>query len=148
MSYLNRIKANTNGLQGLDVVLPPAIVVAVGLLAAPLVLQSTYFGLTALLVLMFAVMAVGYNVILGWPSMLVFAPSAFAIIGGVTSALLVMQLGVPFVVALVLGGAVASITGVVVALGAVAVGSAFEVVITTLAFEHIVYYLLTNWKVV
>lgn len=148
MSYIERIRTDAGDLEWSSIVLPPAVVLGVGLLAAPMVIQSTYFGLTSLLILMFAVMAVGYNVILGWPNMLVFAPSAFAIIGGVTSALLAIELGVPFVVALVVGGIVASVTGVLVALGAVAVGSAFEVVITTLAFEHIVFYLLSNWEMV
>lgn len=148
MSYIDRIRTDANEIEWLSVALPPALVVGVGLLAAPLVVQSAYFGITALLILVFAIMAVGYNVILGWPNMLVFAPSAFAIIGGVTSALLAIQLDVPFVIALLAGGVVASATGVLVALGAVAVGSAFEVVITTLAFEYIVFYLLTNWEMV
>lgn len=146
MSNIGKTGTDMFDIEWSSVALPPAIVLGVGLLAAPLVMQSTYFGLTALLILMFGTMAVGYNVILGWPKMLVFSPSAFAIIGGVTSALLAMQLDIPFVIALVIGGVIASIAGVLVALGAVAVGSAFEVVITTLAFEQIIFYLLTNWK--
>jgi branched-chain amino acid transport system permease protein len=148
MSYIDKITTNTNEVTWSSVALPSVIIVGVGLLAAPMVIQSSYFGLTSHLILMFAVMAVGYNVILGWPNMLVFAPSAFAIIGGVTSALLAMQLDVPVLIALIIGGVIASITGMLVALGAIVVGSAFEVVITTLAFEHIVFYLLTNWKMV
>lgn len=122
------------------------VVLAVGLLAAPLVAASSYVGYVALLVMIFAVMASGYNLMLGWPNMLVFCPAALAITGGVTSALLVSTLGVPPIIAIVCGGVVAAAVGAAVAASAIAIGSAFEIVIATLAFEQIVYYVFTNWK--
>ncbi|MFC5973548.1 branched-chain amino acid ABC transporter permease [Halomarina salina] len=124
------------------------ITLVLGLLAIPLVSASSYVGYTALLVLVFAVMASGYNLMLGWPNLLVFCPAALAVIGGVTSALLVNVFGVPYLLAMLAGGVVAAVVGSLVALSAIAIGSSFEIIIATLAFEEIVYYLFTNWGAV
>ena len=121
-------------------------VLAGGLLVAPLVVTSNYVGYVALLVLMFAVMAAGYNLMLGWPNLLVFCPAALAIIGGVTSSLLAIEFGLPFIATLLVGGLVAAIIGTAVAASVIVIGSAFEVVIATLAFEQIVFYVFTNWE--
>ncbi|GGL66002.1 branched-chain amino acid ABC transporter permease [Halocalculus aciditolerans] len=124
------------------------ITLLLGLLAAPLVAGSSYIGYVALTVVIFAVMASGYNLMLGWPNLLVFCPAALAIIGGVTSALLVNVFGVPYLVAMVSGGVVAAVIGGFIAFSAIAIGSSFEIIIATLAFEEIVYYVFTNWHAV
>lgn len=124
------------------------LVLVVGLLAVPSVISSSYVGYVALLVLMFAIMASGYNVMLGWPNLLVFCPAAFAIIGGVASSLLAIQMGLPFAVTLLVGGVTAAVIGTAVAASVIVIGSTFEIVIATLAFEQIVYYVFTNWDAV
>lgn len=129
-----------------DVVRPTAVVLVAGLAAIPLVTSSNYIGYVALLILMFGVMAAGYNLMLGWPNLLVFCPAALAITGGVTSALLTTEYGLPFVATLLIAGVVAAIVGTAVAASVIVIGSAFEIVIATLAFEQIVYYALTNWE--
>ncbi|MCD2203384.1 branched-chain amino acid ABC transporter permease [Halobacterium sp. KA-6] len=116
-----------------------------GLIAVPLVISSSYVGYVSLLVLMFGIMASGYNIMLGWPNLLVFCPAALAVIGGVVSSLLAIQMGLPFVVTLLIGGVTAAIVGSAVAMSAIIIGSTFEIVIATLAFEQIVYYVFTNW---
>lgn len=121
-------------------------VLVAGLLVAPLVMTSNYVGYVALLVPIFAVMAAGYNLMLGWPNLLVFCPAALAIIGGVTSSLLAIEFGLPFLATLLVGGLVAAVIGTAVAASVIVIGSAFEIVIATLAFEQIVFYVLTNWE--
>lgn len=117
-----------------------------GLVVVPFVISSNYVGYVALLVLMFGIMASGYNIMLGWPNLLVFCPAALAVIGGVVSSLLAIQMGLPFVVTLLIGGFTAAIVGSAVAASAIVIGSTFEIVIATLAFEQIVYYVFTNWE--
>ncbi|MFC6766497.1 branched-chain amino acid ABC transporter permease [Natrinema soli] len=129
-----------------DVIRPAVIVLVAGLLAIPLVVSSSYIGYVALLILLFSVMASGYNMMLGWPNLLVFCPAALAITGGVTSALLTMQHELPFIATLLIAGAVAAVVGTAVAASVIVIGSAFEIVIATLAFEQIVYYAFTNWE--
>ncbi|MFC7157059.1 branched-chain amino acid ABC transporter permease [Halomarina halobia] len=121
------------------------LVLVAGLLALPLVSGSAFVGFVSLLVLVFAVMASGYNLMLGWPNLFVFCPAALAIIGGVTFALLMQAFGVPYLLAILFAGAVAALVGLVIAFSAVLIGSAFEIIIATLAFEQVVFYVLTNW---
>lgn len=121
------------------------VVTVVGLAALPLVMGSSYLSFVALSIMIFGIMATGYNVMLGWSRLLVFCPAALAIIGGVTSVLLMKVVGVPFLVALLAGGTVAGLTGVGIAYSAIIIKSPFEIVIATLAFEQLVFYLLVNW---
>lgn len=129
-----------------DVIRPPVLVLLAGLAAIPLVISSNYVGYVALLILMFGVMAAGYNLMLGWPNLLVFCPAALAITGGVTSSLLTTEMGLPFAVTLLVAGLTAAVVGTAVAASVIVIGSAFEIVIATLAFEQIVYYAFTNWE--
>lgn len=133
------------GLDWTEALKTPVLILLVGLPFTFMVLQSSYFGLVALLVLSFGVMASGYNLMLGWPDLLIFCPAALAIVGGVTSVLLVQVSGMPFLVAFLAAGIVAAIIGVGIAYSAILIKSAFEIVIATLAFEQIVFYLLVNW---
>lgn len=121
------------------------VVMAVGLAALPLVAGSSYLSYVALSIMIFGIMATGYNVMLGWSRLLVFCPAALAIIGGVSSVLLMKTVGFPFLLAMLLGGVLAGITGAGIAYSAIIIKSPFEIVIATLAFEQVVFYLMVNW---
>lgn len=131
-----------HGVEWLSVLLKGVAILVPGLLFLPL--ATSRLGFIVLPILYFSVMAVGYNVMVGWPNLLVFCPAALAIIGGVSSALLA-QTGVPFVVAFLLGGVVAGLVGALIALFAVIIRTPFDFVIATLAFEQLVFYGLVVW---
>jgi branched-chain amino acid transport system permease protein len=116
-----------------------------GLLFLPF--AASRFGFIVRPILIFAIIALGYNVMVGWPDMLVFCPAALAICGGVASGLLA-QAGVPFVPAFLLGGVAAALVGVLVALIAVIIRTPFDFVIATLAFEQLVFTGLVIWGAV
>lgn len=136
------------GLNWTETLKTPALILLAGLPLTLMVVQSSYFGLVALLALSFGVMASGYNLMLGWPDLLIFCPAALAIIGGVSAVLLVQVAGVPFLIAFLTAGVVAAVVGVGIAYSAILIKSAFEIVIATLAFEQIVFYLFLNWELV
>lgn len=142
------LQENLRGVDWSNVLRDTVVVLAIGLLAMPLLLISNYVAYVAVLVLLFAVMATGYNVMLGWPNLLVFCPSAFAILGGVSSAVLVIDYGVPVFAGLLIAGVVGAVIGVAIAYSAIIIDSVFEIVIATLAFEQLVYYLLVNSELV
>ncbi|MFB6142199.1 MAG: branched-chain amino acid ABC transporter permease [Halorientalis sp.] len=116
-----------------------------GLLFIPF--AASIYGFIAQPILIFAIIALGYNVMVGWPDMLVFCPAALAIFGGVSSGLLA-QAGVPFLAAFLLGGVAAALLGVLVALIAVIIRTPFDFVIATLAFEQLVFTGLVIWAAV
>lgn len=128
----------TVGRQSLYVLVP-------GLLFLPF--AASYLGFLVQPILIFAIIALGYNVMVGWPDMLVFCPAALAISGGVASGLLA-QAGVPFIPAFLLGGVAAALVGVLVALIAVIIRTPFDFVIATLAFEQLVFTALVIWPAV
>lgn len=131
-----------HGVNWATVLLKGVAVLVPGLLFLPL--ATSRLGFIVLPILYFAVMAVGYNVMVGWPNLLVFCPAALAIIGGVSSALL-SQTGLPFLAAFLLGGCVAALAGVIIGLFAVIIRTPFDFVIATLAFEQLVYYGMIVW---
>lgn len=116
-----------------------------GLLLVPF--AASNIGFIARPILIFAILALGYNIMVGWPNLLVFCPAALAISGGVASGLFA-QAGVPFLPAFLLGGVVAALVGVLVGLIAVIIRTPFDFVIATLAFEQLVFTGLVIWEAV
>ncbi|MBI4595257.1 MAG: branched-chain amino acid ABC transporter permease [Candidatus Tectomicrobia bacterium] len=107
--------------------------------------SNNYLMYVFTLVAIYAIGAMGLDIMCSWTGMLVFCPSAFAVIGGYTSALLITKLNVPFLVALVIAALAAGFMAMLVTYGALLMKKPFEVVVITYAFEMVVYYLLTNW---
>lgn len=107
--------------------------------------RNSYIMYVFILVAIYAIGAMGLDIMCSWTGMLVFCPSAFAIIGGYTSALLVTKANFPFLVALLIAALVAGFVAMLVTYGALLMKKPFEVVVITYAFEMVVYYLLTNW---
>ncbi len=70
-----------------------------------------YLGNT---LMMFAVLALGLDLLLGWAGQFAFAHIAFFGIGIYASALLQMRLGVPFVVGMPLAAALAGLIGLLI----------------------------------
>ncbi|WP_247008668.1 branched-chain amino acid ABC transporter permease [Halorientalis litorea] len=142
-------------IEGLDIDLAgvdwPAVVrqalyvLVPGLLFIPF--AASNIGFIARPILIFAIIAMGYNIMVGWPDLLVFCPAAIAIVGGVSSGLLA-QAGVPFLVAFLLGGVAGALVGVVVALIAIIIRTSFDFVIATLALEQLIFTALVIWAAV
>jgi branched-chain amino acid transport system permease protein len=116
-----------------------------GLLFIPF--ATSNIGFIARPILIFAIIAMGYNIMVGWPDLLVFCPAAIAIVGGVSSGL-IAQAGVPFVVAFLPGGVAGALVGVVVALIAIIIRTSFDFVIATLALEQLIFTALVIWAAV
>ncbi len=135
---LHGVDWSTVGRQSLYVLVP-------GLLLVPF--AASNIGFIARPILIFAIIALGYNIMVGWPDLLVFCPAAIAISGGVASGLLA-QAGVPFLLAFLLGGVVAALVGLIVGLIAVIIRTPFDFVIATLAFEQLVFTGLVVWAAV
>lgn len=117
-----------------------------GIAFAPLVAASEYLGSVILIVLVFAVAISGFDMMFGWGNIYVFSPAAFALIGGVTSALLADTLGLPFLVAFFGAGIVSALAGLLIAGAVIIIGADFDIVVATLAFGELIILLLSNWE--
>jgi branched-chain amino acid transport system permease protein len=120
----------------------PVLGVCVVLLL-PHVLASSWLFI-ANLALIYAVAAVGLNIILGFSGQFSLAHAAFYALGAYTTALLTIKLGAPFWVSLPAGALTATVIGALVAIPALRLGGLF-LAMATFAFNQTVEWILLQW---
>ena len=121
----------------------PFLVVVALLVAAPvLVSDSNVFLLTGILI--WAIFAISYNLLLGYTGVVSLGHAAFFGIGGYTVALILVKTGLPFVVAFVAAPLVAA--GAALIMGALALRlAAIYFALFTLAVGQIVWSVANRW---
>ncbi len=107
-------------------------------------LLAPYWLFIANLALIYAVAAVGLNIILGFSGQFSLAHAAFYALGAYTTALLTIRLGAPFWVSLPCGALIATVIGALVAVPALRLGGLF-LAMATLAFNQTVEWILLQW---
>jgi branched-chain amino acid transport system permease protein len=125
---------------------PPRLVLpalALLALAAPFVVNP-YLRFVLTLFFIYAVVALGLNVLLGYAGQFAFANAAFFGWGAYTSTLLQVKAGLPFVVALPAGALVTAAVGAVVGLPALRLRGLY-LAIVTLAFGEVTYWAMVHW---
>ena len=124
---------------------PLAPLLCVVLLACvPLLVPGRFWLHVLSITLIYAVLALGQNVITGWCGMLTLGQAAFLGLGAYASALLVMRLGVPWVVAFLAAGLLSAAVGALLALPCLRVKSDF-LSLVTIAFNQIFFVAANNW---
>ena len=94
-------------------------------------------------VLIFAILAMSLNLLLGYAGQISVAHAAFAAIGGYTTGYLSLKHGTPVAVALVIGCAGAAVIGMLVSIPALLLTSEF-VILLTLSVQTIVLVIITS----
>lgn len=121
-----------------------AAVILLFLLAVPLVLGNYGHYLLAIIVI-YALVALGFNVLLGMGGQISIGHAAFWAVGAYVSALSVSKLGLPFLVGVGAGGIIAAVFGAFVALPALRVQGHY-LAIATLGFALLVQQVLFEWE--
>jgi branched-chain amino acid transport system permease protein len=138
---VSALTAATRSLLGPRLVLP-ALAAAAAL--APLVLNR-YLRFVVTLFFIYAVVALGLNVLLGYAGQFAFANAAFFGWGAYTTALLQVKLGMPFALALALGALGTAAVGALVGLPALRLRGLY-LAIVTLAFGEVTYWAMIHWS--
>lgn len=94
--------------------------------------------------LVYIVSAIGLNLVLGYAGQLSFAHSAFMGIGAYATGVLMVKAGMAFLPALLLGGIIAALVGLVVGIPAVRVRGLY-LALVTIAFMYAVTWVLVHW---
>jgi branched-chain amino acid transport system permease protein len=128
-------------LLGPRVVLPLLLLAAV---LAPAVLNP-YLRFVVTLFFIYAVVALGLNMLLGYAGQFAFANAAFFGMGAYTTALAQVKLGLPFAAAWLAGGLLAAAVGAVVGLPALRLRGLY-LAIVTLAFGEVTYWAMIHWS--
>jgi len=114
------------------------------LLVLPLLTQSSYFHHLLVLWMLYALLALSLNIIVGYLGELSFGHAAFFGIGAYVTAILTMEYGVNSIVALLAAGLIAGLFGAVIGYVALRIeGPQFAIL--TLGFGSIIYTVTTYW---
>jgi branched-chain amino acid transport system permease protein len=121
-----------------------APVLLLALLLVPLV-TDRYVQYVLNLVIIYVIIGIGLNLLLGYAGQFAFAHAALMGIGAYTAALLVYRLGVSFWLALPAAGVVATIIGSLGALPALRMKRVY-LALVTLAFAELIQWVTIHWK--
>ena len=114
---------------------------------APVLIPGRLWLHVLSITLIYAILALGQNVITGWCGMLTLGQAAFLGLGAYVSALLVMRWGVPWPLAFIAAGASSAVVGGLLAIPCLRVRSDF-LSLVTIAFNQLFYVVANNWMAV
>jgi branched-chain amino acid transport system permease protein len=120
-----------------------AVLLALGFLL-PLMLPE-YFLYLGNTLMMYAILALGLDLVLGWSGQFAFAHIAFFGIGIYTSALLQMRLGVPFIVGVPIAALFAGFVGLLIAIPATRLRTVY-LGLATYAFAEFAQWVFRTWE--
>ena len=121
----------------------PALLVVVGL-CLPLFVRADYYFFIGNLILMNIVLALGFDLLIGWAGQFAFAHVAFFGVGAYATALLQARLGIPVIAGLPLAAALAGILGFLIALPATRLRHIY-LALATFAFSEAWQWGLNSW---
>jgi len=110
----------------------------------PVLVPNTYWTQIATTIWLYAVLAIGVNVVVGYAGMLTLGHAAFYGFGGYVAALLMVRSGVTWIVAFLAAGVLTGILGLLLALPCLRVQSDF-LGLVTIAFGSLFTVFATNW---
>jgi branched-chain amino acid transport system permease protein len=96
------------------------------------------------LILVSLIAAAGLQILVGFTGLLSLGHAAFMGVGAYTSALLITRWGFPFILALPMGGLVASLFGLIVGIPSLRI-KGFYLMVATLAFQFVIDYMIIHW---
>jgi branched-chain amino acid transport system permease protein len=120
-----------------------AVLIALGFLL-PLALPE-YFLYLGNTLMMYAILALGLDLLLGWSGQFAFAHIAFFGIGIYTSALLQMRLGVPFILGVPAAALLAGLVGLLIAIPATRLRTIY-LALATYAFAEFAQWVFRTWE--
>jgi branched-chain amino acid transport system permease protein len=120
------------------------LVAVLGSVAIPFVVENSYIVNVCIVIFIFVILSVGLDLVLGYCGQYSFAQGAFYGIGAYTAAILYNNFDLSFWVTMPAGILSAGLFGLLLAIPSLRLAGHF-LAITTIAFQTIVYLLLTQW---
>jgi branched-chain amino acid transport system permease protein len=117
---------------------------ALGVLILPFFV-SNYILYVSNMIFIFVVGAIGLNILIGFTGQISIGHGAFVAVGAYASAILATRLGLPFLVALPIGGLFAALVGMIFGIPSLRVKGLY-LVIATLAAQFIIEYTIIHWE--
>ena len=108
---------------------------------------NEYHSYIANLILVNLVAAIGLQLLIGFTGLLSLGHAAFMGVGAYTSALLITGAGFPFLLSILCGGIVASVSGIIVGIPPPRI-KGFYLMAATFAFQIVIEYIIIHWDAV
>lgn len=124
---------------------PLLVLLALGAVLPPLVPQ--YFLFLGNLLMMYAVLALGLDLLLGWAGQFAFAHIAFFGVGVYATVLLQTKLGLPYIVAMPAAALLAGAIGLIIAIPATRLRAVY-LALATFAFAEGAQWVFNSWDTV
>ena len=121
----------------------PLVVLLLAALVSSLLLPD-YFIYIANLLMVYLMLAIGLDIVMGWAGQFAFAHVAFYGIGVYGTALLHMRLGVPFVIGMPIAALVAVAVAFLIALPATRLRTVY-LALATFAFAECAQWIFRTW---
>ncbi len=109
------------------------------------VFANPYIIFVGNLALMYILLSVGLNMLLGYAGQLAFANAALFGVGAYTTGLLKLEFGIPYWLAMLAGTALATVTGLAVALPALRLRGLY-LALATVAFAQATLWVFSHWN--
>jgi branched-chain amino acid transport system permease protein len=125
------------------------VIFGIALTVLPFILEngfSPYYLFLAIKVLVWALFAASFNLVLGYGGMMSLGHAAFFGIGAYTCALLIVKTSCPVFLAILAGPLAAALAGMVAAFFSVRVQGAFYFATITIAFSQLAYTIAFKWR--
>jgi branched-chain amino acid transport system permease protein len=125
------------------------VILGMALSVLPFVLEkgfSPYYLFLAIKVLIWALFAVSFNLVLGYGGMMSLGHAAFFGTGAYTCSLLLVRTSCPVLLAMLAGPFAAALAGMVAAFFSVRVQGAFYFATITIAFSQLAYTVAFKWR--
>jgi branched-chain amino acid transport system permease protein len=119
--------------------------VLVLLFALPFLIEKSYTMYILNLVGIYAIMAVGLNIVLGYTGQISIINAGFMGIGAYVTALSIVKLGIPIYVALPMAGILTAGIGIIIGFPALRLGSHY-LAMATLACNQAIQLIMIHWK--
>ncbi len=126
-----------------------AVVAAIALGALPFILvrwYSEYYLYLAIKIIIWALFATSFNLVLGYGGMMSFGHAAFYGVGAYCTALLLVKTSCPTVVAFLAAPVAAAVAGLVIGIFSVRIKGVFYFAVLTLSFAQLLYILAFKWR--
>lgn len=122
------------------------VVVALGAVAFAVVpmVANPYYVYAANLALIYILLAIGLNIVLGFAGQLAFANGAMFGVGAYATGLLRLDAGMPFWLAMPAGAMIAALTGFLIALPALRLRGLY-LALATIAFAQFAVWVFVHW---
>ena len=124
-------------------------IIAFVLLALPFILEkgvSQYYLYLAIKVMVWALFAMSFNLVLGYGGMMSFGHAAFFGIGAYTCSLLLVKVSCPLLIAFAVAPFAAAAAGLIIGYFSVRIKGVFYFATITLSFAQLVYIIAFKWR--